>query len=454
MALNKVVPEADADKHDVTDGTLSSGKPEAQCSAAELKNAGFTASELKRAGFDFSTLKSIGFTLTQLKAAGFCASAYKVAGYELTEIKEIGFSAKELKEAGFDFASLQSAAFNAKQLKAAGFDSSAFRGAGYSLSQLKRIGFTAQEIMYPSQCLSFNPSSTQSIHHDPRIAIRELVEQKVASVHIFGETWRSRFEFFLPFGANNSFWNRLTSSPMLRHFFIHDANFASELWDRSLSEESPSPKVTVADVDSAVNNCALICALLLSIPIGVISNLSQDAFVAMMVNQGVDQVCHELDFKNLQNTAFSNDCIDSFKDRFTFLYNNCIMCFYSSLFTLITAVLYYMCRPSESYNNASIIMLMNAFTLDLRQAIRKEIGEGVEESADKPFADRSLENEVFMKARFMAKNEAEEQKNQEFYIWYQSKNHCLFDAKSLAIVRFILSYHNFFDTSHDNDIFN
>ena len=69
---------------------------------------------------------------------------------------------------------------------------------------------------------------------------------------------------------------------MLRHFFVHDEHFTDELWDRTLADESPSPKVTVADVDSAVNNCALICALLLSIPTGVISNLSEDAFVNMM----------------------------------------------------------------------------------------------------------------------------------------------------------------------------
>jgi len=93
---------------------------------------------------------------------------------------------------------------------------------------------------------------------------------------------RIRFGFFMPFGAKKSFFNRLKCSPMLRHFFVHDEHFADELWDRTLTDESPSPKVTVADVDSAVNNCALICALLLSIPTGVISNLSEDAFVNMM----------------------------------------------------------------------------------------------------------------------------------------------------------------------------
>ncbi len=333
----------------------------------------------------------------------------------------VGFTAKECKEAGFDFISLQTAGFDAGQLKEAGFNASAFKNNGtrYSLAELKNVGFTAREILYPGSLPPGPLSSSPSQPQDPRLAIRQQIDEKVALARIFGESWRSRLGFFAPFGTQNSFWNRLKLSPMLRHFFIHDAQFDDDLCNRTLTDESPSPRVTVADVDSAVNNCALICALLLSIPTSVISNLSEDSFVTMMASQ-----CQHLDFSNLQNTAFSEDCVSGFKSNFMFLYNNCIMCFYSSLFTLITAVLYYMCRPSESYNNASKVMLLEAFTLTVRQDIRKEMRSIGTELPEEPFENRILESEVFMKAKFLAENEAEEQMNQAFYIWYKSKTRC------------------------------
>lgn len=389
-----------------------------ECSAAELKDAGFSAHELRLAGFDLFTLKDIGFNLAQLKAAGFLASEFKLAGHELGHLKEAGFTAKECKEADFGFASLQMAGFNAKELKDAGFNASEFKNNGtkMSLTELRNAGFSAREILYP-ESHTVTPAQLCSSHsqaQDPRLVVRGLIDEKVASARIFGDSWRSRLGFFMPFGTQNSFWNRLQCSPMLRHFFIHDARFDDDLCNRSLTEESPSPKVTVNDVDSAVNNCALICALLLSIPTGIISNLSEDSFVTMMASQAINtqHKCQQLDYTNLQNTAFSEDCVSQFKTRFIFLYNNCIMCFYSSLFTLVTAVLYYMCRPSPSYNNASNVTLLNAFTLIVRQDIRKEMRSFGTELPEEPFENRILESEVFMKAKFLAENEAEEQMNQ------------------------------------------
>jgi hypothetical protein len=337
-----------------------------------------------------------------------------------------------LKEAGFDFASLQTAGFDAKQLKEAGFNASVFKnnGTAYSLAELKNVGFTAREIRFPgSPRQAAVPTSSEPQDDDPRLAIRQQIDEKVASARIFGQSWRGRLGFFMPFGTQNSFWNRLKCSPMLRHFFIHDANFDGDLCNRTLKDESPSPKVTVADVDSAVNNCALICALLLSIPTSVISNLSEDSFVNMMASHsqtvfGQQIQCEQVDFKDLQDTPFSEYCVSQFKMKFVFLYNNCIMCFYSSLFTLITAVLYYMCRPSPSYNNASNIMLLKAFTFIVRQDIRKEMRSTGTESPEEPFENRILESEVFMKAKFLAETEAEEQMNQAFYIWYKSKSLC------------------------------
>ncbi len=62
---------------------------ESQCSAAQLKDAGFSAHELMHAGFDFTTLKDIGFTPAQLKAAGFRASEFKLAGNDLGQLKAV-----------------------------------------------------------------------------------------------------------------------------------------------------------------------------------------------------------------------------------------------------------------------------------------------------------------------------------------------------------------------------
>ena len=84
---------------------------------------------------------------------------------------------------------------------------------------------------------------------------------------------------------------------------------------------------------------------------------------------------------------------------------------------------------------------MKAYTLEIRQEIRKEMRSGESEPPEAPFENRMIELEVFEKAKFLAMNEAEEQKNQvwllilwtlsqfslthykliqEFYIWYQS----------------------------------
>jgi hypothetical protein len=79
--------------------------------------------------------------------------------------------------------------------------------------------------------------------------------------------------FLAPFGTENSFCNRLITSPMFRHFFVHNG-------------EMVGSALTVVDVDSAVNNCALICALLLGVPTGIMGSMgsSPDAWINLMQN--------------------------------------------------------------------------------------------------------------------------------------------------------------------------
>ena len=110
--------------------------------------------------------------------------------------------------------------------------------------------------------------------------------------------------------------------------------------------------------------------------------------------------------------------------------------FYLNIFALMLAVFYYMCRPAESYNNSSLLTLLEAFTLEVRERIRRERHATCPESEklpSQPFDSSSLESEVFLKASVLAQNEAEEQKNQEFYMWYKSKTHSA-DVVSALIV--------------------
>jgi len=107
------------------------------------------------------------------------------------------------------------------------------------------------------------------------------------------------------------------------------------------------------------------------------------------------------------------------------------LCFYSSLFTLITAVVYYLCRPSETSNVTPMDTLLQACTLEIRREIRES--RKIDEPPVSPetlFPTCVEETEVFMKAKFRAKSEAEEQKNMEFYVWYRSKTLCTFQCSA------------------------
>ncbi len=421
--MNKVAPESELQHVEARHSILESRKPAAQFSAAELKISGFSAKELERSGLDFPTLEAAGYTPLQLKDAGFTASAFRSSGYEMAELKKLGFSSKELKEAGYDFSSLRNAGFDGRELKAAGFDSSAFVRDGWNVADLKSVGFTAHEIMYPG---SGGPGKIESRYHEK---IRELSERRVDSVTIFGETWLSFLAFFMPFGTKNSLWNRLKTNPVF-YIFCYDSDFAKQLREKLLIEESPHPLIAVPNIDSAVNNCALICALLLNVPITIISNLTtSENLLQMMVNpfrfdQDRNQCIRSLDFSNLKNTTYNiRDCFSEFKENFSFVYISTIICFYSALYTLLTAVFYFMCRPAESSHNSSKIVLFEAYILEVRATMRKGMHSQSIESMkppSEPFADPALEGQVLMRAKFYAENEAEEQKNLEFYIWYKS----------------------------------
>ena len=96
---------------------------------------------------------------------------------------------------------------------------------------------------------------------------------------------------------------------MIRHIFVHESSFVEKMKTESLFDEAPSPQITASDVDSAVNNCALICALLISIPAGLISNMGQSDFYVNLITSG-----QLVGFKNLNcivsnGDDFPNECI-------------------------------------------------------------------------------------------------------------------------------------------------
>jgi hypothetical protein len=285
-----------------------------------------------------------------------------------------------------------------------------------SLAEIKKAGFTAKELAF-SAVPDENRMEDSKYHRE----IDQLIQDRVRSGLIFGQTWLEFFAFFAPFGTQNSFWNRLSRSPMIRHIFVHDSTFVEKLGQYKLIEESPSARVTVSDVDAAVNSCALICALLISVPSGLISNMAEsDLYTATMMSawgKAEQELCPAI-----TNPSFR--CVKQFFENFDYLTQTVLASFYLNIFVLMLAVFYYMCRPAESYNNSSLLTLLEAFTLEVRERIRQERHATGPESGklpSQPFESSTLESEVFFKASLLAQNEAEEQKNQEFYLWFKSE---------------------------------
>jgi hypothetical protein len=411
---------------------LKSANCLAPYSLEKMTEAGFTAEELKDAGYDLASLKKVGFTFKQLKGAGFDASAFKRGGFSVADLKKAGFMAEELKQAGFDFASLEANGFHSAQLRAAGFDAAVFASNGYSLVDLKRAGFTAKELKFAPES---KKDDVPSEHHQE---ISKLIEEKIRSGRIFGQTWQEFLGFFAPFGTRNSFWNRLKASPMIRHIFVHDSDFVEKMKGNALTDQAPSPQITASDVDSAVNNCALICALLIGIPSGLISNMGNSDFYTNFIASGSFPLRQDCTAADLTRSTFSPDCFVAFKDAFYFLAAFVLASFYTNIFSLLMAVLYYMCRPAENYNIASSLTLLEAFTLEVRKRIRKERypNEAESKRPEQPFENPTLESEVFLKASFFVQNESEEQKNQEFYMWYKSQS--LFELQFSLLCRMLL----------------
>jgi intracellular multiplication protein IcmE len=113
------------------------------CSAAALKQAGFSDKDLLAAGFTPEQLLAAGFTPADIKADQSSTvpdSAIKEAGCDPQKLKALldeGVSAKRIHDLN---------ACSAEQLKAAGFDAKELADAGFTPEQLLAAGFTPQDL--------------------------------------------------------------------------------------------------------------------------------------------------------------------------------------------------------------------------------------------------------------------------------------------------------------------
>ncbi len=223
-------------------------------------------------------------------------------------------------------------------------------------------------------------------------------------------------------------------SPSFKHLFVYDESVSDKCADASISTELGRGRVQVADVDTVVYNTSVICALVLSIPLTIIGELSgnDENWTSMMQSlpdlSNGDQFCKPSpDSSNL----YSNVCLTTFSYYYRRLFFSTIACFYTACASLFMAVFYYMCRPSESSNCFSMIQLIEAYKIEVRDNIRRQrqmqqrdVHSKLESETDVEVSEllrRFEDSEVFFYAKFLAENKMQELMNHEFYMWYRSE---------------------------------
>lgn len=273
----------------------------------------------------------------------------------------------------------------------------------------------------------------QSKHH---IAFNYVMREKIASANIFGDSWKSFLAFFAPYGTENSFFNRLKKSPSFKHLFVYDQRVLDLCADPALSAELGGVRLDVAHVDATVSNTSLVCALVLSIPtliVGVMGN-NKEGWAELMhgLHDHADGgLClPSAKYANLYSTF----CLNQFDALYKRLFFLVILCFYSSFATLFLSVFYFMCRPSETCNCFSMIALVEAFKIEIREKriqqsgwSRQPFGDGPLSPSGKNAHAQALSQhfedmDVFWNAKCLAENKMQELKNHEFYMWYKSKS--------------------------------
>lgn len=200
-------------------------------------------------------------------------------------------------------------------------------------------------------CLSAT-SDAQGVRYESKYhsQIKQLMQSRLESGMIFGESWKSLLGYFAPFGTHNSFLSRFKKSSAFKHLFFFDNNIFDHNADDALAD-THDVKVTVASADASVNNCSLICALLITVPTLVLGELSissdrwLDFLQTLRDATSGDMPClHEA----VSTRLLSDFCSTKLLESFERIYFGSVLCIYASITTLSSAVFYYMCRPSET----------------------------------------------------------------------------------------------------------
>ena len=111
------------------------------------------------------------------------------------------------------------------------------------------------------------------IDSDAHKEIRSGLMQSVQRGHLWSNNLYRWMTFLAPFGTENSFWNRLKMSVTFQHWLAYDQDFLAALQSlekSSLKAQYPCAQISVSDANTAVNNAALISALMLGIPMGIL----------------------------------------------------------------------------------------------------------------------------------------------------------------------------------------
>jgi hypothetical protein len=126
------------------------------------------------------------------------------------------------------------------------------------------------------------------IDSDAHKEIRSGLMQSVQRGHLWPNSLFRWMTFLAPFGTENSFWNRLKMSVTFQHWLAYDQDFLAALQSlekTSLKARYPCAQIAVCDVDTAVNNAALISALMLGVPMGILGSMSgnQDGWLDLVL---------------------------------------------------------------------------------------------------------------------------------------------------------------------------
>ena len=177
--------------------------------------------------------------------------------------------------------------------------------------------------------LNFANSQYYSKSEPHKELAKELKKRVDLNGRDFWQSWKSALGFLAPFGTDNSFWNRLKESSTFMHLFVFDNKSSNELLDKKALSDITDVALEVSDVDAAVNTCALVCALLLSVPCAIMSSGSvggkDDGWQTWLEGRPDKTPGAQCQL------PFSDFCLNHLKFYFEDFFKYTLTCFYTSI---------------------------------------------------------------------------------------------------------------------------